>query len=105
MRPVWQPGSQRVERIEVLPLEQLGRPRVDVTLRISGLFRDAFPQLVAWMDRATRRIAACISPVSGGLRQTRRITDRRGAQKLAWIRSSRTRPPVAGAWANFPSPT
>ena len=42
VRPVWQPGSQRVERIEVLPLEQLGRPRVDVTLRVSGFFRNAF---------------------------------------------------------------
>lgn len=37
VRPVWQPGSQRVERFDVLPLEQLGRPRVDVTLRVGLL--------------------------------------------------------------------
>jgi cobaltochelatase CobN len=48
--------------LEVIPLTLLGRPRVDVTLRISGLFRDAFPQLLAWMDRATRRIARLDEP-------------------------------------------
>ena len=43
VRPVWDNGSNRVSGYEILPLAMLGRPRVDVTLRISGLFRDVFP--------------------------------------------------------------
>jgi len=46
VRPVWQAESRRVNGIEVIPLVELGRPRLDVTLRISGFFRDAFPNLV-----------------------------------------------------------
>jgi nucleoside-diphosphate-sugar epimerase len=48
--------------LEVLPLKLLGRPRVDVTLRISGLFRDAFPQLVGWFNRACALVAALDEP-------------------------------------------
>jgi cobaltochelatase CobN len=58
VRPVWDGPSRRLVEVEVIPLSLLGRPRVDVTLRISGLFRDAFPQLVGWFNRATRLIAA-----------------------------------------------
>ena len=58
VRPVWDGPSRRLVDLEVIPLSLLGRPRVDVTLRISGLFRDAFPQLVGWVNRATRLIAA-----------------------------------------------
>jgi cobaltochelatase CobN len=57
VRPVWDGPSRRLIDLELIPLAQLGRPRVDVTLRISGLFRDAFPQLVAWMNRATALVA------------------------------------------------
>jgi cobaltochelatase CobN len=57
VRPVWDGPSRRLVDLELIPLAQLGRPRVDVTLRISGLFRDAFPQLVAWMNRATALVA------------------------------------------------
>ena len=57
VRPVWQAGSQRVERFEVLPLEQLGRPRVDVTLRVSGFFRDAFANLIRLFDDAVQAVA------------------------------------------------
>ena len=56
VRPVWQAGSQRVERFEVLPLEQLGRPRVDVTLRVSGFFRDAFANLIRLFDDAVQAV-------------------------------------------------
>ncbi|MCY4359828.1 MAG: cobaltochelatase subunit CobN, partial [Cyanobacteria bacterium MAG APA_bin_95] len=52
VRPVWDGQQRRVVDLEVIPLAQLGRPRVDVTLRISGLFRDAFPNLVDLMHRA-----------------------------------------------------
>ncbi|MEB3354696.1 MAG: cobaltochelatase subunit CobN [Cyanobacteriota bacterium] len=58
VRPVWDGPTRRMVDLEVIPLALLGRPRVDVTLRISGLFRDAFPQLVAWVNRATTLAAA-----------------------------------------------
>jgi cobaltochelatase CobN len=58
VRPVWDGPTRRMVDLEVIPLSLLGRPRVDVTLRISGLFRDAFPQLVAWMNRASALVAA-----------------------------------------------
>jgi cobaltochelatase CobN len=58
VRPRWAEESGRVEGLEVVPLEQLGRPRVDVTLRISGLFRDAFPHVVALLDEAVGLVAS-----------------------------------------------
>ena len=52
VRPVWQKGSLRVTGLEVIPLTELKRPRIDVTGRISGLFRDTLPQLAELMDKA-----------------------------------------------------
>jgi cobaltochelatase CobN len=57
-RPVWDDGSRRVTGFEVLPAGVLGRPRVDVTLRVSGFFRDAFPGLVDLFDSAVTAVAA-----------------------------------------------
>ena len=57
VRPIWDGPTRRMVDLEVIPLSLLGRPRVDVTLRISGLFRDAFPQLVSWVNRATELVA------------------------------------------------
>ncbi len=57
-RPIWDDGSGRVRGIEILPLALLDRPRVDVTLRISGLFRDAFETQILLFDSAVRAIAA-----------------------------------------------
>ena len=57
VRPVWDGPTRRMVDLEVVPLSLLGRPRVDVTLRISGLFRDAFPQLLGWINRATALVA------------------------------------------------
>ena len=51
IRPRWQPESRRLLALEKIPLEELGRPRIDVTVRISGFFRDAFPNLVAMLDK------------------------------------------------------
>jgi cobaltochelatase CobN len=62
VRPVWDGPTRRMVDLEAIPLVLLGRPRVDVTLRISGLFRDAFPQLVTWMNRATALVAALEEP-------------------------------------------
>jgi cobaltochelatase CobN len=58
VRPVWDKNSSRVTGIEVMPLATLDRPRIDVTLRISGLFRDIFETQIALFDLAVRRIAA-----------------------------------------------
>jgi cobaltochelatase CobN len=58
VKPKWDSANRRVTGFEVLPLGVLGRPRVDVTLRISGFFRDAFPQLVALVDSAARAVQA-----------------------------------------------
>lgn len=57
-RPVWDQGTGRVTGIEVLPPAAMGRPRVDVTWRISGLFRDLFPAQIALLDAAVRLVAA-----------------------------------------------
>ncbi|RAO59985.1 cobaltochelatase subunit CobN [Micromonospora saelicesensis] len=61
-RPVWDDRSRRVTGVEVVPTAELGRPRVDVTVRISGFFRDAFPHVVALLDDAVRRVAALDEP-------------------------------------------
>ncbi|TLP57784.1 cobaltochelatase subunit CobN [Microbispora triticiradicis] len=57
VRPVWDEASRRVTTLEPVPLDELGRPRVDVTVRISGFFRDAFPHVVAMLDDAVRLVA------------------------------------------------
>ncbi len=54
VRPVWAEESGRVTGVELIPDSELGRPRVDVTLRISGFFRDAFPHVIALLDDAFR---------------------------------------------------
>ncbi|SJZ84097.1 cobaltochelatase CobN subunit [Enhydrobacter aerosaccus] len=58
VRPTWDKTSSRVIGIEVLPLAALDRPRIDVTLRISGLFRDIFEAQIALFDMAVQRVAA-----------------------------------------------
>ncbi|HQS49307.1 MAG TPA: cobaltochelatase subunit CobN, partial [Xanthobacteraceae bacterium] len=56
--PIWDPASGRVTGIEVLPPASMGRPRVDVSWRVSGLFRDIFPAQLALLDAAARAVAA-----------------------------------------------
>jgi cobaltochelatase CobN len=58
VQPVWDGVSRRVVDFEILPVSILGRPRVDVTLRISGFFRDAFPNLIDLFDNAVKAVAA-----------------------------------------------
>ncbi|MGR3321883.1 MAG: cobaltochelatase subunit CobN [Pseudooceanicola sp.] len=62
VKPPWDSANRRVTGFEILPLSVLDRPRVDVTLRISGFFRDAFPQLIALVDRAARAVQALDEP-------------------------------------------
>ncbi len=61
-RPKWEPASWRVTGFEITPLAQLTRPRIDVTLRISGFFRDAFPAQIELFDRAVRQVGALDEP-------------------------------------------
>jgi len=63
IRPVWSLVSRRIEGLEPIPLEQLGRPRIDVTMRISGFFRDAFPHLVSLLDDAVAMAIALDEPL------------------------------------------
>ena len=58
VRPKWADGSWRVSDFEVLPMAVLGRPRVDVTLRVSGFFRDAFSNVIRLFDAAVQKVAA-----------------------------------------------
>jgi cobaltochelatase CobN len=62
VRPRWQRENRRVTGMEVVPLEELGRPRIDVVCRISGFFRDAFPHLIALIDQAVQAVVALDEP-------------------------------------------
>ena len=57
VRPIWDDASRRVVDLEPMSLQELGRPRIDVTVRISGFFRDAFPHVVAMLDDAVALVA------------------------------------------------
>jgi cobaltochelatase CobN len=62
VKPTWDGANRRVTGFEIIPATALGRPRVDVTLRVSGFFRDAFPGLIALVDSAARAIMALDEP-------------------------------------------
>ncbi|MCV6598752.1 MAG: cobaltochelatase subunit CobN [Mangrovicoccus sp.] len=62
VRPQWDSANRRVTGFEIIPHTALGRPRVDVTLRVSGFFRDAFPQQIALVDSAARAVMALDEP-------------------------------------------
>tara|TARA_B100000676_G_scaffold311358_1_gene380947 strand:- start:1364 stop:5104 length:3741 start_codon:yes stop_codon:yes gene_type:complete len=62
VQPTWDRGSGRVTGFEIMPLDVLDRPRVDVTLRLSGFFRDAFPQQIDLFDSAARAVAELDEP-------------------------------------------
>jgi cobaltochelatase CobN len=62
VQPRWDGPSRRVVDFEILSPAALGRPRVDVTLRVSGFFRDAFPNLIDLFDQAVQAVAALPEP-------------------------------------------
>ncbi len=73
VKPVWDMTSRRVTGYEIIPPAMLRRPRVDVTLRISGFFRDAFPEQIALFDKAIRAVGmldedAVDNPISARMR-------------------------------------
>ncbi len=77
VRPVWDDQSARVVDSEILPLSALGRPRVDVVLRISGFFRDAFPELIILLDAAVRAVSALDEPAEQNPLRARVLEDER----------------------------
>ncbi|MGY1752307.1 cobaltochelatase subunit CobN [Blastococcus sp. SYSU D01042] len=62
VQPVWDEASRRITGLEAVPLDELGRPRIDVTVRISGFFRDAFPHVVTMLDDAVTLAAELDEP-------------------------------------------
>ena len=58
VRPVWSGNGNQVVGLEAIPLKELGRPRIDVTVRITGLFRDAFPNLIDLIDDAVKLVSS-----------------------------------------------
>ncbi|MCS7003543.1 MAG: cobaltochelatase subunit CobN, partial [Dehalococcoidia bacterium] len=63
VRPVWQRENHRVVGVELIPLAELGRPRIDVTVRVSGFFRDAFPHLIALLNEAVDLVINADEPL------------------------------------------
>jgi cobaltochelatase CobN len=89
VKPVWHQETRRIVALEPIELDQLGRPRVDVTLRISGFFRDAFPALVALLDDAVTLVAGLDEPPDRNyvrkhvLEDIARLTDELGLDEPA----------------------
>ncbi len=107
VRPVWQAGSQRVEDFEILPLSLLDRPRVDVTLRVSGFFRDAFSNLIRLFDAAVQAVAEldepeALNPLAARVRLERQRLEAQGvaaadARRQAGWRIFGSKPGAYGA--------
>ena len=107
VKPLWDMASRRVTGYEILPQAILGRPRVDVTLRISGFFRDAFPEQIALYDKAVRAVAALDedegdNPIGARVRaETARLVadglDEKAASRRAGYRVFGSKPGAYGA--------
>jgi cobaltochelatase CobN len=107
VKPVWDMASRRVTGYEIIPPAMLRRPRVDVTLRISGFFRDAFPEQIALFDKAIRAVGALEedatdNPIAGRMRgETARLTaaglDEKAAARRAGYRIFGSKPGAYGA--------
>ncbi len=99
VRPVWDEASRRVTDLVVVPLEELGRPRIDVTVRISGFFRDAFPHVVAMLDDAVRLVADLDEPLDRNFVRAHAQADlaAHGDQRRATTRIFGSKPGSYGA--------
>jgi len=73
--PVWDEQSRRVTGLEPVPMAELNRPRIDVTVRISGFFRDAFPHVVAMLDDAVALVADLDEPAAQNFVRAHRVAD------------------------------
>ncbi|WP_406277998.1 cobaltochelatase subunit CobN [Nocardia sp. NBC_00881] len=99
VRPVWDEASRRVTTLEVIPLAELGRPRVDVTVRISGFFRDAFPHVLALLDDAVRLVADLNEPAESNYVRAHAEADlaEHGDRRRATTRLFGSKPGTYGA--------
>ncbi|WP_156726095.1 cobaltochelatase subunit CobN [Streptomyces apocyni] len=99
IRPVWDDASRRVTGLEPIPYEELGRPRVDVTLRISGFFRDAFPHTIGLLDDAVRLAASLDEPADVNFVRAHTQADLavHGDERRATTRIFGSRPGTYGA--------
>ncbi|GAB3976335.1 cobaltochelatase subunit CobN [Plantactinospora veratri] len=97
--PTWDEASRRVNGFEVVPLAELGRPRIDVTVRISGFFRDAFPHVVLLLDDAIRAVAALDEPEEQNFLRAHVRADaaRHGDERRATSRIFGSKPGAYGA--------
>lgn len=99
VRPVWDDASRRVTGLEAIPAEELGRPRIDVTLRISGFFRDAFPHTIGLLDDAVRLAASLDEPDEANFVRAHTQADlaAHGDERRATTRIFGSRPGTYGA--------
>ena len=99
VRPVWDEMSRRVVQLEPIPLDELGRPRIDVTVRISGFFRDAFPHVLALLDDAVELVANLDEPASDNFvrAHVEADKDRHGDERRARTRVFGSKPGTYGA--------
>ncbi|MFE3549736.1 cobaltochelatase subunit CobN [Streptomyces kronopolitis] len=99
VRPVWDDASRRVNGLEPIPLAELDRPRVDVTLRISGFFRDAFPHVIGLLDDAVRLVAGLDEPAESNFVRAHAQADlaAHGDERRATTRIFGSRPGTYGA--------
>jgi cobaltochelatase CobN len=108
VRPKWAPGSHRVTDFEILPAGVLERPRIDVTLRVSGFFRDAFPNVMHLFDAAVQAVAELddepddVNPIRARVLRERdawiaRGLDEKEARKRAGWRVFSSKPGAYGA--------
>ncbi|BBX02619.1 cobaltochelatase subunit CobN [Mycolicibacterium moriokaense] len=99
VRPVWDDASRRVVDLEPIPLAELGRPRIDVTVRISGFFRDAFPHVVTMLDDAVQLVAGLDEPAEDNFVRAHAQADLadHGDQRRATTRIFGSKPGTYGA--------
>ena len=104
VRPVWEAASGRVTGFEILPAGVLDRPRVDVTLRISGFFRDAFPDLIDLVDSAARAVAALDEPPEANPLAARVAADGRALEAAGSAPGEAACAPATAFSARSPAP-
>jgi cobaltochelatase CobN len=99
VRPVWDDASRRVVSLEPIPLVELDRPRIDVTVRISGFFRDAFPHVVTMLDDAVQLVANLDEPASDNYVRAHAQVDvaEHGDQRRSTTRIFGSKPGTYGA--------
>jgi cobaltochelatase CobN len=99
VRPIWDEASRRVVDLETISLAELDRPRIDVTVRISGFFRDAFPHVVAMLDDAVRLVAGLDEPDEQNYVRAHTRTDlaEHGDERRATTRIFGSKPGTYGA--------